>query len=514
MNINYEIERLVQHGIRRGLIDKLDKVEATNRLIEVLNLDDFAISDAEVERAASEDRDLELPSVILNNILDYASENRELGVLEENTVTYRDLLDSKIMGALTPSTSTVVREFERRKKISLENATDYYYSLSQATNYIRMDRIAKNMHWYTETKYGKLEITINLSKPEKDPKAIAAAKNAPASSYPRCLLCKENAGYRGRLNHPGRQNHRVLPLELQGREWHLQYSPYVYYNEHSIIFSGKHEPMSINRDTFDKLLEFTEKVPHYFCGSNADLPIVGGSILSHDHFQGGRHEFPMERAGLKKKLLFKGFEDVEAGIVKWPMSVIRINHPDRRRLTELGDRILKEWRVYSDSQAEVYSETEGEPHNTVTPIARRRGERYELDLVLRNNRTTREHPLGLFHPHGEVHHIKKENIGLIEVMGLAVLPGRLKEELGILKEYLTEEKWKEKVQKDERVEKHLQWCVEMKERIKITRENADFHLQEEVGRKFSTVLEHAGVFKRNKGGEQAFERFVDRLNER
>ncbi len=514
MNINYEIERLVQHGIRRGLIDKLDKVETTNRLIEVLNLDNFIISEDEVERIGVEDRELELPSIILNNILDYAGKNEELGVLEEDTVTYRDLLDSKIMGALTPSTSTIVREFERRKKISMESATDYYYNLSQATNYIRMDRIAKNMHWYTDTEYGKLEITINLSKPEKDPKAIAAAKNTPASSYPRCLLCKENAGYRGRINHPGRQNHRVLPLDLQGREWHLQYSPYVYYNEHSIIFSGKHEPMSINRDTFDKLLEFTEKVPHYFCGSNADLPIVGGSILSHDHFQGGRHEFPMEKAEVERKLLFKGFEDVDAGIVKWPMSVIRINHPDRRRLTELGEKILSRWRGYSDPQAEVHSETEGEPHNTITPIARRRGERYELDLVLRNNRTSDEHPLGLFHPHGEVHHIKKENIGLIEVMGLAVLPGRLKEELAILQEYLTGNEWEKKIQEDDRVEKHLQWCREITGRVHMTRENAALHLQREVGRKFSTVLEHAGVFKRNKEGKQAFERFVDKVNER
>lgn len=512
MNINYEVERLVQHGIRRGLIDKLDKVEAANKIIEVLNLDGFTISDAEIERIAAEDRDLQLPSEILNNILDYAAEKRELGVLEENTVTYRDLLDSKIMGALTPPTSNVVREFERRKKISLESATDYYYGLSQATNYIRMDRIAKNMHWYSETEYGRLEITINLSKPEKDPKAIAAAKNIPASSYPKCLLCKENSGYRGRVNHPGRQNHRVLPIELQGREWHLQYSPYVYYNEHSIIFSGKHEPMKINRDTFDKLLEFTERVPHYFCGSNADLPIVGGSILSHDHFQGGKHEFPMERAAVEKSLVFKGFEDVEAGIVRWPMSVIRINHLEREKLAELGKRILGAWRGYSDPEAEIYASTGGEPHNTITPIARRRGERYELDLVLRNNRTTSEHPLGLFHPHEEVHHIKKENIGLIEVMGLAVLPGRLKEELNILQEYLPEMDWEKRIREDERVGKHLQWCREMVEKAEVTRENAATYLQEEVGRKFSLVLEHAGVFKRTEKGQQAFERFVDEVN--
>jgi len=512
MNINYEIERLVQHGIRRGLIHKLDKVEVTNKVIEVLNLDDFNISDAEIERIVSEDRGLVLPSEILNNILNYAAKNNKLGVLEEAGVTYRDLLDSKIMGVLTPSTSTLVREFERRKKVSLKNATDYYYGMSQATNYIRMDRIAKNMHWYSETEYGGLEITINLSKPEKDPKAIAAAINVAANTYPKCLLCKENSGYRGRINHPGRQNHRVLPLELQGKEWYLQYSPYVYYNEHSIIFSGKHEAMSINRDTFDKLLEFTEEFPHYFCGSNADLPIVGGSILSHDHFQGGRHEFPMETAPVEKKILFKGWEDVEAGIVKWPMSVIRINHSDRKRLVELGDKILNEWKAYSDHLAELHSHTGAEPHNTITPIARRRGEKYELDLVFRNNRTTREHPMGLFHPHEEVHHIKKENIGLIEVMGLAVLPGRLREELAILEDYLTGEEWQIRVQTDERVAKHLQWCNEIVERVDLTPENITLILQEEVGKKFSIVLEHAGVFKRSALGQQAFERFIDALN--
>lgn len=509
MNINYQIERLVQHGIRSGMIDVLDKVESINKILEILEMDDFEISPREVAEIEERDREMSLPCEILEEILDYAAGR---GLLEADTTTYRDLMDSKIMGALTPATSVIVREFQRLKEEeSLEAATDYYYGLSQASNYIRTDRIAKNMHWYSETEYGDLEITVNLSKPEKDPKAIAAAKNMTASSYPKCLLCKENNGYRGRVNHPGRQNHRILPMELQGKEWYLQYSPYVYYNEHSIIFSGKHEPMSINRDTFDKLLEFTEKFPHYFCGSNADLPIVGGSILSHDHFQGGRHEFPMEKSPVERKISFDGFGEVEAGIVKWPMSVIRLSHRDRNVLTELGDIILKKWRAYSDEEAGVLAFSGEEPHNTITPIARRRGELYELDLVLRNNRTSEEHPMGIFHPHEEVHHIKKENIGLIEVMGLAVLPGRLKEELEILEGYLQVQDWHTKISEDEGVEKHLDWCRYLESQYTFTHENTMEILKKEVGKKFSTVLEHAGVFKRTPQGQEAFDRFIESI---
>lgn len=509
MNINYEIERLIQHGIRSGMIHSLDRIESINKIIEILQLDDFNITEKDKTEIEVNDKNLKLPSEILDNILDYAEEN---GLLEERTITYRDLMDSKIMGALTPSTSSIIREFNKRKKVSLEGATNYYYNLSQATNYIRMDRIAKNMHWYSPTEYGDLEITVNLSKPEKDPKEIAAAKNAVESSYPKCLLCKENAGYRGRINHPGRQNHRILPMDLQGKEWYLQYSPYVYYNEHSIIFSGEHEPMSISPDTFDKLLEFTEKFPHYFCGSNADLPIVGGSILSHDHFQGGKHEFPMEKAPVEKKVVFEGYEDIDAGIVKWPMSVIRISHRERDRVKELAGKILEEWRIYSDPIVGIYSASEGNPHNTVTPIARRRGELYEMDLVLRNNRTTEEHPMGMFHPHAEVHHIKKENIGLIEVMGLAVLPGRLKEELTTLSDYLLKPDWKKLVKEDNNVNKHLQWIEEIKRERNIEEGTVEAILKEEVGKKFSTVLEHAGVFKRDARGQLAFLRFVDETN--
>lgn len=374
-----------------------------------------------------------------------------------------------------------------------------------------MDRIAKNMHWYSGTEYGDIEITVNLSKPEKDPKAIAAARNARMSSYPKCLLCKENVGYRGRINHPGRQNHRALPITLQEKDWYLQYSPYVYYNEHSIIFSGRHEPMSISEETFDKLLEFVEIFPHYFCGSNADLPIVGGSILSHDHFQGGRHTFPMERSEVERYYEIKGYEDVEVGVVKWPMSVIRIKHRNRRRISELAGVILKKWRSYADEELDIYCRTDEEPHNTVTPIARRRGEEFELDIVLRNNRTSIDHPMGIFHPHNELHHIKKENIGLIEVMGLAVLPGRLKEELQKLKKYLLSSNWKSLIEGDEDVKKHLEWSIDIVEKYDITKENIEEILKDEVGVRFSNVLEHAGVFKRDSTGQEGFKRFIESL---
>lgn len=512
MGINYYIERLIQYGIKSGLVDDYDEIEVRNKVLEILKLDDFNITIEEKSKVREEE--LKNPQELLDKILDNAYER---GIIKENGSVYRDLLDSKVMGALTPSTSTIIRKFNKIKEnISLEEATNYYYNLSKSTNYIRTERIAKNQHWYSLTEYGNLEITINLSKPEKDPKAIALAKTMVSSSYPKCLLCIENVGYSGRVNHPARQNHRVMPLELQGKQWYLQYSPYVYYNEHSIVFSKEHTPMTISGDTFNKLLEFTEVFPHYFCGSNADLPIVGGSILSHDHFQGGRHEFPMDKAEIEKKVSFKGFEDVDAGIVKWPMSVIRLAHKDRKKLSALGEKILSSWRGYTDSILGIYSHTEDTPHNTVTPIARMREGQYELDLVLRNNKTTTEYPMGIFHPHQEVHHIKKENIGLIEVMGLAILPGRLKEEMELISGYLMSNDYKILISEDERVLKHFDWCVELVEekslRGRLKDQDIEEVLREEIGIKFANVLEHAGVYKTDEEGREGFLRFIEELN--
>ena len=403
------------------------------------------------------------------------------------------------------------------KKISqdkgVEEATNFYYDFAQKSNYIRMDRIAKNMHWYSATEYGDMEITVNLSKPEKDPRDIAKERLMPQSSYPKCLLCYENVGYSGRVNHPARQNHRVIPLTLTNEPWFIQYSPYVYYNEHAIVFSGEHRPMKITKEALDRLTSFTEQVPHYFLGSNADLPIVGGSILSHDHYQGGHHEFPMAKAPVEKEVIFKGYEDIKAGIVKWPMSVLRITGKDRAKLIELADKILKSWREYSDESLGIFAYSKDTPHNTITPIARRRGENFELDLVLRNNRTSEEHPLGIFHPHADVHNIKKENIGLIEVMGLAVLPGRLKEELEILSEYIVASNYEEKIKNDSKVEKHLDWIKNiMKKHEKISSQNAYDILKSEVGITFSRVLEDAGVYKRDEKGQAGLIRFVDHVN--
>ena len=412
-----------------------------------------------------------------------------------------------------PRQSEVVDKFySLAEKEGIKASTEYYYKLSKASNYIRTESVAKNLHWYAYTEYGELEITINLSKPEKDPKAIAAARNMKQSSYPKCLLCKENAGYAGRINHPARQTHRIIPLELRNEQWYLQYSPYVYYNEHSIIFSGEHVPMKISKKSFDMLLEFTEKFPHYFIGSNADLPIVGGSILTHDHFQGGNYEFAMAKAPVETKVNFDKYPGVEAGIVKWPMSVIRMRSKDRAELSELGDEILEKWRAYTDESLGIFAKTD-EPHNTVTPIARRRGEYFELDLVLRNNRTSEEHPLGIFHPHSEVHNIKKENIGLIEVMGLAVLPGRLKEELKTLGEALLKEDYIEEIEKDEEIVKHLNWAKLIKEKYsELDRNNVNEVLKKEVALVFSKVLEDAGVYKRDEQGKLGFLRFIESVN--
>ena len=440
----------------------------------------------------------------MKDLLDWAVEN---GRIEDGT-TSRDLFDTELMGRLTPRPSQVIRAFRTRYEESPEAATDWYYQFSQDTDYILRYRIAKDVKWVAPTPYGDLDITINLSKPEKDPRAIAAAKPAPQGGYPKCQLCRENEGYAGRMNHPARQNHRIIPITIDGKDWFFQYSPYVYYNEHCIVFNGQHVPMKIDRSAFRKLLDFVKQFPHYFVGSNADLPIVGGSILSHDHFQGGRYTFAMEKAPVEKAVSFPGFEDIECGIVKWPMSVIRLRSADDDRLVDLAEKILTTWRGYTDEAAFIFAETDGEPHNTITPIARMRDGKFELDLVLRNNLTTEEYPLGVYHPHQELHHIKKENIGLIEVMGLAVLPSRLKGELADLADALAEGR---DIRADETLEKHNHWAEELKTRYTFTKENAMDILQKEVGVVFATVLEHAGVYKCTDEGRTAFLRFINSM---
>ena len=489
------VKKLVTYGIRTGMLSPSDEVWAVNQLLEVLQMDSYEEPQEEIE-------DIDLPQV-LNRLCDCALET---GALTENSIVYRDLFDTKLMGAITPMPSQVQKKFFDLYEENPQAATDWYYKFSQDTNYIRRDRIAKDVKWVAPTEYGDLDITINLSKPEKDPKAIAAAKNMPAASYPKCLLCRENEGYAGRVNHPARQNHRIIPVTINDSAWFMQYSPYVYYNEHCIVFNSQHTPMKIEPATFRKLLDFVKQFPHYFVGSNADLPIVGGSILAHDHFQGGHYTFAMEKAPIETSLTFDGFDNVEAGIVKWPMSVIRLRSSDDNALVELASSILAAWRGYTDESAFIFAETDGEPHNTITPIARMRDGKYELDLVLRNNITTEEHPLGVYHPHAELHHIKKENIGLIEVMGLAVLPARLKEELQVLADALVSGG---DIRADERIAKHADWAEELKTRYTFTTDNAMDIVQKEVGIVFSKVLEHAGVFKRDTQGQQAFLRFVD-----
>ena len=475
-----------------GLIEADDRLWARNRLLEALQLDGCDPDCAPAE----------LPLADLLRELTEDAVSR--GVAQDNSVA-RDLFDTKLMGVLTPAPHEVRAKFRSLYAVSPERATDWFYAFSQNTNYIRRDRIARDQKWVYESAYGPLDITINLSKPEKDPRAIAAAKLALQSGYPKCALCAENEGYAGRMNHPARQNHRVIPVTINGSGWYLQYSPYVYYNEHCIVFNGTHTPMKIDRAAFRKLLDFVGQFPHYFVGSNADLPIVGGSILSHDHFQGGHYTFAMERAPVEEPVRFRGFDDIRAGIVKWPMSVLRLTGPDSDRLVELADRILRAWRGYTDESAFVFAETDGEPHNTITPIARRRGADYELDLVLRNNITTPEHPLGVFHPHAALHHITQENIGLIEVMGLAVLPARLKGELAALEQAILSGA---DIRADETLGKHADWVEELKTRYTFTPENTADILRREVGAVFAQVLEDAGVFKRNEAGRAAFRRFL------
>ena len=496
MKIETYIDSLVAYAMNTGLAQPVDHQVLTNRLLDLLHREDYTPSDELLSEDLEE---------ILSGILDYACEQ---GLCEDN-ITARDIFDTRIMGALTPMPREVIRCFREKYAVSPQEATDWYYTFSCDTDYIRRYRIAKDLRWTYESEYGDLDITINLSKPEKDPKAIAAAKNAPQSGYPKCQLCKENEGYAGRLNHPARANHRIIPITIAGSEWYLQYSPYVYYNEHCIVFNGQHVPMKIDKAAFDKLLDFVTAFPHYFVGSNADLPIVGGSILSHEHFQGGHYTFAMEKAPVETPVYFAGFEDVQAGLVKWPMSVIRLDGEDPKRLSQLAEKILNAWRSYSDEKCGIVAFSGGEPHNTITPIARRRGSLYELDLVLRCNITTEEHPLGVFHPHADKHHIKKENIGLIEVMGLAVLPSRLKGELTDLAEKILSGA---DLRGDPIQSKHADWVEELKKRYIFTEENAMATLMQETGRVFTQVLEDAGVYKRTPEGKDAFLRFVEAVN--
>ena len=493
--MNEAISKLITYAVRTGLIEPCETTWATNAVLEVLKLDSYT-------DPGQEWGDIDLASV-LDELLDDAYAR---GVLTENSVVYRDLFDTAIMGALTPRPSQVRAKFQALYHEDPEKATDWYYTFSQDTNYIRRDRIARDVRWKADTEYGEMDITINLSKPEKDPKAIAAARNLPASNYPRCQLCAENEGYAGRVNHPARQNHRIVPITINNSPWFLQYSPYVYYNEHCICLNSVHTPMKIDRACFAKLLDFVGQFPHYFVGSNADLPIVGGSILAHDHFQGGRYTFAMATAPVETPVTFAGYEDVTAGIVKWPMSVIRISSENPERLVDLADKILLSWRGYTDEDAFIYAETDGEPHNTITPIARMRDGKYELDLVLRNNITTEEYPLGVYHPHQELHHIKKENIGLIEVMGLAVLPARLKEELAQVADCLANGG---DLRAQETTEKHADWAEGFKTKYEsITKDNAWDIVQYETGLVFAKVLEHAGVYKRTAEGKEQFLKFI------
>lgn len=501
IDINLEITRLVRYGIKKGLLHQEDAVFVTNRILALLKLNDYNFS-------VAPDESLTSPEPILTRMLDWAAEN---GLLENNSPVYRDLLDTEIMACLMPRPSEVIYQFRSLFHINKKVATDYFYRLSRDSNYIRTDRVKKDEKWVAQTPYGSMDITINLSKPEKDPKAIAAARNVKSFSYPKCLLCKETEGYAGSVSQPPRGNHRVIPIDLCGEIWYFQYSPYVYYNEHCILLNSKHVPMKIERKTFSRLLAFVEKLPHYFIGSNADLPIVGGSILSHDHFQGGCYELPMAKAPAEKTISFDGYPQVEASIIKWPLSVIRLSSVDQSVLIDLADKILFHWRSYSDPAVEIEAFTGETPHNTITPIARKRGNRFELDLALRNNRTSQEHPLGIFHPHAEYHHLKKENIGLIEVMGLAVLPARLKTELTLVEEALTTPEKADLIFSKETMLPHYDWYRELKS-IYSGDQDAHTFVQAQVGQVFSAILENSGVYKTDETGRKAFLRFIDTVN--
>ncbi|MCD7828240.1 MAG: UDP-glucose--hexose-1-phosphate uridylyltransferase [Clostridiales bacterium] len=496
MNIYSAINELLDYGEEKKLIEKEDRIYAQNMILRVLRLD----SAEECEHTSGHDL-----HEILKVLLDYACGE---GLIEDS-VTYRDLLDTEIMGCLTPRPSQVIRKFRDYYRESPERATDYYYDLSRASNYIRTCRVKNDMKWVVSTEYGNLDITINLSKPEKDPKAIAAAAKMKASSYPKCMLCKENEGYAGRVNFPARENHRIIPVTVDNEEWFLQYSPYVYYNEHCIVFNGRHTPMKIDKSAFKKLFDVVKYLPHYFVGSNADLPIVGGSILSHEHFQGGHYEFPMAKAPVEQTVEFKGFSDVEAGIVKWPMTVIRLSSENTDRIVDLADKILTAWRGYTDEEAFIFAETDGVPHNTITPIARKKGGKFQLDLVLRNNITTAEYPDGVYHPHPEYHHIKKENIGLIEVMGLAVLPARLKGEMEELEKAILSG---EDISEKENIKKHAEWAEEIKAKYgNIDKYNIDGIVKKEIGLVYAEILRQCGVYGRDEKGRKSLLKFIESI---
>ena len=491
------IKKLVQYGIDTGLTQESERIYTTNLILDVMKEDEY------------EDVDCDLSNIVLEDVLSELLDEAVKRGLIEDSVTYRDLFDTRLMNCLMPRPSQIQERFWKEYEKSPQDATAYYYKLSQDSDYIRRYRIKKDRKWTVDTEYGTLDITINLSKPEKDPKAIAAAGKAKSASYPKCQLCMENEGYAGRTNHPARENHRIIPIRIQGSKWGFQYSPYVYYNEHCIVFNGEHIPMKIDRKAFAKLFDFIKLFPHYFLGSNADLPIVGGSILSHDHFQGGNYTFAMAKAPIIENFTVAGYEDVTAGIVKWPLSVIRLQSADVERIIDLADHILTKWRGYTDEAAFIFAETDGTPHNTITPIARKRGDLYELDLTLRNNITTDEHPLGVYHPHAKLHHIKKENIGLIEVMGLAVLPARLKGEMELLKEYILEGK---DIRSNEQIEKHADWVDEFLPNYPdVNADNIEHILEQEVGKVFCQVLEDAGVYKCTPEGLEAFHRFISVL---
>ena len=491
------IKKLVQYGIDTGLTPETERIYTTNLLLDLFKEDSY------------EDAELNSDEIVLEDVLkDLLDEAVSRGIIEDS-IAYRDLFDTKLMNCLVPRPAQIQSEFWKKYGTSPETATDYYYKLSQDSDYIRRYRIKRDRKWTVDTKYGTLDVTINLSKPEKDPKAIAAAGKTKSSSYPKCQLCMENEGYAGRLDHPARENHRIIPITIQGKKWGFQYSPYVYYNEHCIVFNGEHIPMKIDRNAFAKLFDFIKLFPHYFLGSNADLPIVGGSILSHDHFQGGNYTFAMAKAPVIEEFTVKGYEDVSAGIVKWPLSVIRLRGEDTERIIDLADHILKTWRSYTDEDAFIFAETDGVPHNTITPIARMKDGMYELDLTLRNNITTEEHPLGVYHPHAKLHHIKKENIGLIEVMGLAVLPARLKGEMELLKEYILEGK---DIRSNEQIAKHADWADEfLPAYTDVSADNIGHILEQEVGKVFCQVLEDAGVYKCTEDGMKKFRRFIQVL---
>ncbi|MCI6689953.1 MAG: UDP-glucose--hexose-1-phosphate uridylyltransferase [Clostridiaceae bacterium] len=496
MTLSESIAALVNYGMETGLTPACEKIYTANLLLDIFHEDDY-------------EKPSQIPSLSLEEILKELLDEAVRRELIPDSIAYRDLFDTRLMNCLLPRPAQVQADFWKQYEISPETATAFFYKFSQDSDYIRRYRVCKDQKWKISSDYGEIDITINLSKPEKDPKAIAAARNAKASAYPKCQLCMENEGYAGRLNHPARENHRIIPITINDSKWGFQYSPYVYYNEHCIVFNGQHVPMKIDRDAFIKLFDFVKQFPHYFLGSNADLPIVGGSILSHDHFQGGHYTFAMAKAPIAIPVTIPGYEDVESGIVKWPLSVLRIRHKDEKRLIDLAEHILKVWRDYTDEDAFIYAYTDGEPHNTITPIARKVDDTYELDLTLRNNITTEEHPLGVYHPHAKLHHIKKENIGLIEVMGLAVLPARLKQEMALLKEYILTGK---DIAKNEDLAKHAEWVAEfLPHYTSITEETIDQILEQEIGKVFVQVLEDAGVYKWTEEGHAAFLRFVQAL---